>query len=73
MDSEELLERYIQERDMLEMELEVENDLMKSIEAEKDLYESDYEWNKAWNCHIAIENELQSLENAIAELQDTDE
>lgn len=73
MTREEELQRYIEERDMLENQIEADNEIMNQIEAEIPFdYESVPEWNYAWDEITAAENEVQSLNVAIKELQDMD-
>ena len=69
MTKEEELQRYIEERDMLENQIEADNEIMKQLEAESDDYESRDEWNYAWDEVTAAQNEVQSLDRLIAELE----
>ena len=70
MTKEEELQRYIEERDMLENQIEADNEIMKQLEAESDDYESRDEWNYTWDEITAAQNEVQSLDRLIAELEE---
>ncbi|RZK41875.1 MAG: hypothetical protein EOO61_05720 [Hymenobacter sp.] len=69
MTKEEELQRYIEERDMLENQRDGDNDILAQLEAEHDDYESMDEWNYAWDEVTAAQNEVMSLDRLIAELE----
>ena len=70
MNRDEELMRYTEERDMLEMDLEAEHDLMKQIESQTDLYQDREDWNTAWDNATALDNEIQTLDHLIRDLEE---
>lgn len=70
MTIEEELQRYIEERDMLEQQCEDDAQIMKELEAESDDYETRDEWNYAWDEYNSAQNEIASLTSAIDDLMD---
>lgn len=70
MTDEDWLERYYEDRSILENDLEHYNDVMKAVESKTDLYEEDSEYNGAWDAFNETQNELTSIEGAIRELEE---
>lgn len=70
MTRDEELQRYYEERNMLESDIEVETDKMTRIERDNPDYENDPEWNVCWDFVNSSENEVTCLNNWIDEVEE---
>lgn len=71
MTKEEELERLYYDRNMLEVDITLDEDRMREIECYNENYEHDEEWNDLYMAVHNAENEVRDITSCIEEILDT--